>query len=323
MVLVDDLLDVSRITRGKVNLRIEPLELAAVAAEAIESTGPAIEERRHSLVVDVPNGIRVDGDRARLVQVIANLLVNAAKYTDVAGVIHLSASIEERAVLLRVSDTGRGIQPDMLPRIFDLLVQERQSAERQQGGLGIGLAIVRSLIEAHGGTVAADSAGHGRGSTFTVTLPLATAAARQSSTGVEAPAPAEVTTGERILIVDDNMDGARLLADSLASLGHATSVAFDGPSALAIARSFRPTIALLDLGLPVMDGYELGQRLRDDFGANEIILVAITGYAQETDRSRTQAAGFSAHYVKPVDVMHIESLIHQRQAQSTAKLRAQ
>jgi signal transduction histidine kinase/CheY-like chemotaxis protein len=310
--LVDDLLDVSRITRGQVHLHLEPVAVAEVVAQAIEMTAPAIEARRHALRVDVPAGLRVDGDRARLAQIVANLLTNAAKYTDAQGTIVVSAARQADTVVLRVSDTGRGIPADMLPRVFDLFVQEYQDIQRAQGGLGIGLAIVRSLVHAHGGSVSAESAGPGRGSTFTVTLP-----ARQPTVGPAAGAAAPAAQGvrsggTRILIVDDNVDAAQLLAQSLKALGHTTALAHDGPSALAAASQFRPAIALLDLGLPVMDGFELGRRLRDDPGLAGIVLVALTGYAQAVDRERTAAAGFDAHLVKPVDVMHLDSLVRAR-----------
>jgi signal transduction histidine kinase/CheY-like chemotaxis protein len=306
--LVDDLLDVSRIARGKVHLRMTSLELAGVVAKAIEMTGPAIEERRHTLEVDVPTGLTVDGDPGRLAQVVANLLTNAAKYTEPDGTIRVSAAREGAHVVLRVSDNGRGIPTDILPRIFDLFVQERQDPERSQGGLGIGLAIVRSLVQAHGGVVHAESGGVGRGSTFTVTLP-----ARLTPSPDLTPEPVAARrrneTGWRILVVDDNRDAASLLAESLSALGHTVDVAHDGPSALAAAALFQPHVALLDLGLPVMDGVELGERLRAEPGLDTILLIALTGYAQEIDRSRTSQAGFDGHLVKPVDVLEVDRLV--------------
>ena len=245
--LVDDLLDISRITRGKVHLRIEAVDLADIVAKAIEMTSPAIEERHHTLAVDVPAGLPLDADPARLGQVVANLLTNAAKYTEPHGLIRVAAERTGASIVLRVSDNGRGIPADVLPHVFDLFVQERQNLERSQGGLGIGLAIVRSLVQAHGGSVEAASAGAGRGSTFTVTLP---ARAAKAPAPAESPTPiARETAGSaRILIVDDNQDAARLLADSLHALGHVVQVAHDGPSALEAAAIFRPDIALLDLG---------------------------------------------------------------------------
>jgi signal transduction histidine kinase/CheY-like chemotaxis protein len=310
--LVDDLLDVSRITRGKVQLRRERLDLAEIVAKAIEMTSPAIEERRHMLRVDVPRGLPVNGDAARLAQVAANLLTNAAKYTDPGGTIVVAAEEDGPDVVLRVSDSGRGIDPDMLPRIFDLFSQERQEIARSEGGLGLGLAIVRSLVDAHGGSVEARSDGKGRGAEFIVRLPRAaegvTAAALRDGSPVGGPSP---RPGRRILVVDDNPDAAQLLADSLQALGHRTRVVFDGPSALDAAAEFAPDVALLDLGLPVMDGFEVAQRLRALPQLGGVQLVAITGYGQEIDRQRTREAGFDEHMVKPVDLDRLEAWLRQ------------
>ena len=310
--LVDDLLDVSRIARGKVHLHFERVELADVVAQAIEMTAPAIEARRHSLTVDVPAGLRLDGDRARLAQVVANLLTNAAKYTSDQGAIAVSASRENETITLRVTDNGQGIPADMLPRVFELFVQEGQDIQRAQGGLGIGLAIVRSLVHAHDGTATAFSAGPDRGSTFTVTLPIRhPGAASGAAHAITAPSR-QRGNGAKILIVDDNADAAQLLAHSLNTLGHATTVAHDGPSALVAAAKFQPAVALLDLGLPVMDGFELAQHLRHDRTLEGILLIAVTGYAQAADRERTTSAGFDVHLVKPVDVMQLDRLVRDR-----------
>jgi CheY-like chemotaxis protein/two-component sensor histidine kinase len=305
--LVNDLLDVSRITRGNVQLRQERLELADVIAKAIEIASPAIDERRHTLHVDVAPGLAIDGDAARLAQVFANLFNNAAKYTDPQGTIRVSARRESAGIVIRVSDTGNGIAPETLPRVFDLFVQERQALERAQGGLGIGLAIVRSLVQIHGGTVQAESPGKGKGSTFTVTLPAADPT-RQAAVAAEAPTRV-AAAGHRLLLVDDNEDAAMLLADSLRALGHHVEVAHDGPSALTVVEVFKPGVALLDLGLPVMDGFELGERLRADPGLQGLVLIAVTGYAQELDRRRSAASGFDAHMAKPIDVHELDKLI--------------
>jgi len=308
--LVDDLLDVSRITRGNVQLRQERLQLADVVAKAIEIASPAIEERRQTLQVDVAAGLETDGDAARLAQVFANLLNNAAKYTEPQGTIRVSAKRGPAGIVIRVSDNGNGMAPETLPRIFDLFVQERQAPERAQGGLGIGLAIVRSLVQAHGGTVQAESPGKGRGSTFTVTLPAANATQPVAAApDVPSRVPA---AGHRLLVVDDNQDAATLLADSLRALGHLVVVAHDGPSALTVIEEFKPGVALLDLGLPVMDGFELGERLRADPDLRGIVLVAVTGYAQELDRRRSAASGFDAHMAKPIDVHELDRLIRAR-----------
>ena len=315
--LVDDLLDVSRITRGKVQLRRERVDLADVVAKAIEMTSPAIEERRHTLNVTVTRGLTVDGDPARLAQIVANLLTNAAKYTDPAGAIAIDGRADGAAVVLRVTDSGRGIAPDMLPRIFDLFSQERQEIDRSQGGLGLGLAIVKSLVQAHGGTVVARSDGKGHGSEFAVRLPLSAGTAigpvpaeGRRATRRDAPA----VHGLRVLVVDDNEDAAEMLADSLSMLGHAIRVALDGPGALDAALEFHPDVALLDLGLPVMDGFEVAHRLRSLPGAAGIRLVAITGYGQEVDRARTRDAGFDEHLVKPVDLERLERWLREVQS---------
>jgi signal transduction histidine kinase/DNA-binding response OmpR family regulator len=305
--LVDDLLDVSRITRGKVQLRREYLDTADVVAKAIEMTGPAIEERHHTLIVNVPRGLGTDGDSGRLAQVFANLLTNAAKYTDAEGVIRVDAFREADEIVVRVADNGSGIAPDTLPRIFDLFAQEPQDTHRGKGGLGIGLAIVRSLVHAHGGTVTAASAGKGAGSTFTVRLPAAAAVhASPAADPVRAPAPVHRC---RVLLVDDNQHGAELLADSMRALGYTVHVAFDGPAALKIARTFGPDVALLDLGLPVMDGFEVAERLRADCGLDRMAVIAITGYAREVDRQRTTSRGFHGHLAKPVDVHVLDEMI--------------
>jgi CheY-like chemotaxis protein len=306
--LVDDLLDVSRITRGKVQLRREYVEVADVMAKAIEMTSPAIEERRHTLEIDVPRGIGIDGDPARLAQVFGNLLTNAAKYTDPGGAIRVSAAREGEHVVVRVADTGRGIAREMLPHVFDLFVQGRQDLHRAQGGLGIGLAVVRSLVESHDGRVTAHSAGPGAGSTFTVQLP---AAIPVRVVPTETPAGASpVADGWcRVLIVDDNEQGAELLADSLRALGYTVDVAFDGPTALQRFETFQPDVALLDLGLPVMDGFELADRLRVQGGLDRIPLIAVTGYAQALDRERTATSGFRGHLAKPVDVHVVDEMI--------------
>ena len=233
--LVDDLLDVSRITRGKVQLRRQQVDLADIVAKAIEMTSPAIEDRRHTLNATVPRGLVLYGDPARLAQIVANLLTNAAKYTNPDGRITIDAAVEGPSAVLRVTDTGRGIAADTLPRIFDLFSQERQEIDRSDGGLGLGLAIVKNLVLAHGGSVDAHSEGKGRGACFTIRVPLATNTADGSplQSGLPAFAPSPTTApGLRILVVDDNPDAAQLLADWLGALGHDTRVALNGPGAV-------------------------------------------------------------------------------------------
>ncbi|MDC0742522.1 ATP-binding protein [Polyangium mundeleinium] len=314
--LVDDLLDVSRITRGKVELKKERLEVAEVVAKAIEMASPLLEQRRHHLTVEVPSrGLVVDGDGTRLAQVMSNLLTNAAKYTESGGQIAVEAERRGRDVEIRVRDNGIGIAADVLPSIFDFFVQDRQSIDRAQGGLGLGLAIVRNLVTMHGGTVSARSEGKGRGSEFVVRLPGVAGLSEGDAarTWGDAPVGAAVRgrAGHRILVVDDNEDAAMLLAESLGSLGHQTQVASDGPSALRLAEKFRPDIALLDIGLPVMDGYELAHRLREQPELDQLRLIAVTGYGQASDRSLSQKAGFDAHLVKPVQFDRLAGLVEE------------
>ncbi|HEV3484672.1 MAG TPA: ATP-binding protein [Vicinamibacterales bacterium] len=310
--LVDDLLDVSRIARGKVELKEEIVEIAEVVAKAIEMTSPLLEQRMHTLDLDVPRrGLPVRGDSTRLSQVVSNLVTNAAKYTPPGGHITIHGSEEEGQLVLRVRDTGMGISPDVLPRVFDLFVQEGQAIDRAQGGLGLGLTIVRNLVERHGGVVSADSHGRGMGSEFTVRLPLASvpSTAEPYAPCDRDPANASANQSLRILVVDDNVDGAEMLAMALSTKGYDTRVAHDGPSALLLADEFQPAIAFLDIGLPVMDGYELAARLRERPGLRDLRLIAVTGYGQESDRRRTGQAGFQHHLVKPVDLQAIEALL--------------
>ncbi|NBD08535.1 ATP-binding protein [Corallococcus silvisoli] len=311
--MVDDLLDVSRVTRGKVTLKRERTSLTDVVAKAIEQTSPLIEQRQHTLEVDLPeHGTDLDADPTRLAQVFANLLTNAAKYTEPGGFLAVTGTREGQELVVSVRDTGVGIAPEMLPRVFDLFVQEHQALDRSQGGLGLGLAIARSLVTLHGGTISAQSAGRGRGSTFTVRLPALEAEAPAALPTLQpgarmTPAPAQVSA--RVLIVDDNRDAADVLSESLEFLGCATHVAYDGPSGLEAAKDFRPEIALLDIGLPVMDGYELARLLRQQEEPRPLKLVAVTGYGQESDRQRSKAAGFDAHLVKPLHFETLETLL--------------
>jgi PAS domain S-box-containing protein len=300
--LVDDLLDVSRVTRGDIPIKRQLLRLQDAVAEGAEMVMPLVEQRRHHLDVRLPpSDLRVNGDEGRLAQVVANLLTNSAKYTEPGGQIAVQASREANEIVLTVTDTGIGIAPALLPHVFDLFTQERQSADRARGGLGIGLTIVRNLVELHGGTVRAESGGLGKGSVFTVRLPAAT----------EEPAPvrlhplaAPVLAKEpgQILVVDDNEDALDLLADALRDAGHVVTTATDGPGALAAMKTFRADVAVLDIGLPVMDGYELAGRLRAQLGDAAPPLIALTGYGQGSDRERARRAGFCQHLTKPVDL---------------------
>jgi signal transduction histidine kinase/CheY-like chemotaxis protein len=309
--LVDDLLDVSRITGGKVSLKKERVELQTVLARAIEQASPLLERKGHALHIEVPAiGLTIDADPVRLAQVFANVLNNAAKYTDEGGHIALSATRAGAEVCVRVRDDGRGISAETLPRIFELFAQERQEVDRSQGGLGLGLAIARSLVELHGGSIEANSAGVGRGSEFHIRLPWAeprSAPIPVARVRRARPAPASA----RVLVVDDNRDAAHMLADLVRTFGYEARVAYDGPSALRLAAEVAPDIALLDIGLPVMDGYELACQLKERHRDRAIIFVAVTGYGQAEDRRRAEALGFSRHLVKPLDVELLERTLRE------------
>lgn len=312
--LVDDLLDVSRIARGKVELKRETVEMAEIVARALEITSPLLEQRTHSISVKLPRrGLSVEGDPTRLSQVVSNLIANAAKYTPSGGAITITGEAVQGEVVLRVRDTGAGIAPDILPRIFDLFVQGAQAIDRSQGGLGLGLTIVRNLVESHGGTVSARSDGVGTGAEFTVRLPRVTAMAsvQRQDTAVAVRQDAATNGGRRILVVDDNEDSALMLSEVLKAKGYQTRTAHDAPTALLAAAEFRPDLAFLDIGLPVMDGYELASRLRAIPTLEGLRLIALTGYGQESDRQRTAAAGFERHLVKPVDLTVVEQIAAQ------------
>jgi PAS domain S-box-containing protein len=309
--LLDDLLDVSRISRGKIELRKDLLDLASVLNRTAEAVRPLIEERGHEFSIALPAGpLRVEGDATRLEQVMTNLLNNAAKYTDPGGRIALSASREGSEIVLRVKDTGIGIAPDMLPRVFDLFVQAERRLDRSQGGVGIGLTLVRKLVELHGGSVEARSEGHGRGSEFVVRLPAPAADARGGQTGAEdGGRPAPALARHRVLVVDDNVDAADSLAMILRLSGQEVRLAYDGPTALLTAQAFRPQVILLDIGMPGMDGYEVARRLREDPRLKPVLLVAMTGWGQEEDRRRSFLAGFDHHLVKPAEPDVLQRLL--------------
>ena len=304
--LIDDLLDVSRITRGMITLQLEPVLIGAIVARAVETARPAIDSHRHSLEIDLPDElITIEGDKTRLVQVIANILHNAAKFMDPGGTIRLSVRREGLYAVIKISDTGIGIAPELLPRIFELFTQVHSKSERAQGGLGIGLALVRRLTEMHGGTVQVTSEGPGRGAEFTVRLPvMAAQLAGLSSHKREAGAIPRIAP-QRILVADDNHDAAEALSLQLQLAGHEVRTAHDGVEALAIADTFEPDIVLLDLGMPKMDGYEVARQVRTRPHGRRVKLIALTGWGQQQDRDRTSAAGFDAHLVKPVAEAHL------------------
>jgi CheY-like chemotaxis protein len=296
------------VARGKVSLSRVPVELAEVVASALETVSPALEERSHQLSVSVPaRGLVVDADPERLAQVFANLLTNAAKFTEPGGCIEIEAEPRQGCVQLVIRDNGIGIDPRHLPRIFDLFMQTRPARDPARGGLGIGLSIVRNLVALHGGTISAYSEGPGRGSEFLVELPLASGPSVTPSPAA-IPRPVPRSDARRVLIVDDNRDAADSLCEGLAVCGHVTAVAYDGPTALQAAATFKPEIAFLDIGLPVMDGYELARRLRAQSPA-ALALVALTGYGLESDRDQARAAGFQHHLVKPIDLDAVASLV--------------
>jgi PAS domain S-box-containing protein len=306
--LVDDLLDVSRITRGKIELRTERVEIADVVAKAIEMSSPLLEQRGHHLSVLAPRiGLTVQADESRLAQVFANLLTNAAKYTDRGGRVAITAAREGSEVVVRVRDNGDGISAELLPHIFELFAQAPQTIERTRGGLGIGLTLVRSLVALHGGTVDAHSAGSGTGSEFVVRLPAAEQRATAAALPAETPFKRAATRSGRVLIVDDNEDAALLMAEALRTMGFETAVAHDGPAALKLSSVFAPQVAILDIGLPVMDGYQLAAALREQLG--DVRLIAATGYGQDADRRRSRQAGFQHHLVKPIDLAQLEFVL--------------
>jgi signal transduction histidine kinase/DNA-binding response OmpR family regulator len=307
--LIDDLMDVSRITRGRVELRRERVELRNLVDSALEASRPLVESAGHALAVRVPKGIFLDADPTRMAQVIANLLNNSAKYTPEGGRITLTAERQGPSVLLRVTDTGVGIPAEMLPQVFDMFTQVGRTLDRSQGGLGIGLTLVRRLVEMHGGTVEVESPGPGLGTTFTLHLPVA-GPAEPARPRAGSEAEGQASRRLRILVVDDNIDGAESLAMLLRLGGHKTLTANTGAEALTTARSFLPDLMFLDIGLPGMDGYEVAARLRAE-ERQRCVLVALTGWGSEDDRRRSKSVGFDHHLTKPVDAEALEKLIEQ------------
>ena len=317
--LVDDLLDVSRITRGKINLNKEVIELETLMTRTVETVQPLIDERGHTLTVDVPKGmLAVLGDPTRLVQAIGNVLSNAAKYTERGGRITLAAVESDTELVIRVRDNGIGIQADLMPMIFNLFTQLDRTSGAAQSGLGIGLALVQRLVEMHGGSVTARSDGLGHGSEFVIRLPLfirekiesgqplqQLSALEQSMTNAEA----STRTQRRILVADDNNDALESLATLLQLSGHEVYTAANGAVALESAEQHRPEVALLDIGMPKLDGYEVARRIRAQPWGQRITLVALTGWGQDSDRKRSQEAGFDSHLVKPLDLDKLTELL--------------
>jgi PAS domain S-box-containing protein len=304
--LVDDLLDMSRITRGHIELRRERIDLAVVVRQAVEATRAQYQSMNHQLTVSLPDApVTLHADAARLAQVLGNLLNNACKFTDRGGNVNLSVVRRNGEVEIRVRDDGIGIPPSELPRVFEMFTQLNTSMERSRDGLGIGLTLVKTLVELHGGTVSVHSGGVGQGSEFIVRLP----AMKGIGPEVDPPVPAGAVVSRRILIVDDNRDGAESLAMLLQVGGHETRIASDGHGALAAAEEFRPDAILLDIGLPGLNGYEVARRIRQTPWGDRAALVAITGWGQDEDRNQSRESGFDAHLVKPVDPVQLARIL--------------
>lgn len=308
--LVDDLLDVSRIGGGKLLLRTQRVELAAALNNAVEISRPLIEVGGHELTVSLPSQpIFMDADMTRLGQVFANLLNNAAKFSERGGQIRLSVEREGQNAVVRVTDTGIGIAPDMLHRVFQMFSQVDQSIEKSQGGLGIGLCLVKQLVGMHGGSVEARSEGHGMGSEFIVRLPLALSAAPEVPLASVERKPSGALGKRRILVADDNTDAADSLATLLTFMGHEVRTAADGEAAVELAGAFRPDVILLDIGMPKLNGHDACRRIREEPWGEQAVLIALTGWGQDDVRRRSLEAGFDHHLVKPVDFAALMQLL--------------
>jgi len=310
--LVDDLLDISRVTRGHVELRKEPVALATVLEQAVETAAPLMARNQHRLHVGGAEGVLLQGDPVRLAQVFGNLLTNAAKFTPPGGAIEVLVERDRNRVLVTVRDDGPGIEREQLQRIFEPFVQGDPGRDSKRGGLGLGLAIVKDLVERHGGTVTVRSEGRGKGASFTVDLPVAAQLEPAKQAGPPPPSP--LREGLRVLVVDDNVDVAELLAEALRDEGFETQVAHDGQGALVRWRSFLPHAGVLDVGLPDLDGYQLAKALRAEYGRSAT-LIAATGYGRPTDRLRAVDAGFDDHLVKPVRIQDLVILLDARARQ--------
>jgi signal transduction histidine kinase/ActR/RegA family two-component response regulator len=306
--LVDDLLEVSRISTGRIRLQEERIEIRPVVERAVDAVRPLIHECQHEFTQSLADeAIWVNADAARLEQVIVNLLTNAAKYTNAGGEIRLTLQREGDEAVLRIADSGVGIEPELLPAVFDLFTQAERSLDRSQGGLGVGLTIVQRVVELHGGKVTAYSAGLGEGSEFVVRLPLA-----EKVNGVPrmpVKSIAQNARGQRVLVVDDNKDAADSIAMLLRQAGHDALVAYSSALAIETAKKFQPNAVFLDIGLPEMNGYEVASRLRNMPALKDTLLIALTGYGREADQHSSQEAGFDAHLVKPVDPQRIQEAL--------------
>jgi PAS domain S-box-containing protein len=310
--LVDDLLDIARITRGKIELKKQLVDLRAIVATALETSATLIEGGGNALAVELPDEpLHIDGDVTRLVQVLSNLLNNAAKYTPSGGQVSVRAWREDGHALVAVADTGIGIPPESIGSVFEMFTQVRSSLDRAQGGLGIGLSLVRRLVELHGGRVSATSEGRGQGSTFTVKLPLS--AARATEVGVAGGgsegAAALAQRALRVLVVDDNADAAESLVELLRLLGHSTRIAHDGPQGYRMAQEFRPDLVFLDIGLPGMSGHDVARAVRRTQGLEHVVLIALTGWGAASDMTQSQEAGFDQHLTKPLSFEALEQAL--------------
>jgi CheY-like chemotaxis protein/nitrogen-specific signal transduction histidine kinase len=308
--LIDDLLDVSRISGDKVTLRKEQIDVATVVHRAVATVRPLMDQKLHELCLDLPNEpLVLNVDPTRVEQIIANLLTNAGKYTQERGRVTVSAQSHGQEAVIRIIDTGVGLPPEMIGRVFDLFAQADRTLDRSEGGLGIGLTVARKLAEMHGGTISAASEGLGKGATFTVRLPLS----NESTDNRDPAAPASQLSDQakyRVLVVDDNRDTATSCAMLLKRMGHEVETAYDGLAAIEAARAYRPQVLFLDIGLPGMNGYEVVRTLRDEGFQNELI-VAVSGYGQPDDRRRSREAGFDRHLVKPIDQAVILSTLRE------------
>jgi CheY-like chemotaxis protein len=310
--IVDDMLDISRITSGSLSIQQIPVDMAEVVRRALETTAPVIEAGKHTVDVDAPKGrVFVQGDVRRLTQLVANLVNNSALYAPERGNISVEARAEERQAVLRVRDNGRGIEAEMIERIFDMFARGPQPLQRTGGGLGVGLALARRIAQLHGGSLKAHSEGHNKGSEFTLRIPLAPAVS-VDKVGVVADVQVPSLLPRRVLVVDDNVDAARALGLLVQSLGHETRVVYGGPQALSIAVDFRPDIVLLDIAMPGIDGYQVARRLRSLGQEPPPRIVAVTGFSQEADREKSRSAGFDMHLVKPIAVDDLARAIGER-----------
>ncbi len=307
--LIDDLLDVARVTKGMIDLDSEALDIGHILAEAVEQVSPLVKARRHHLTLHLPPGpALVLGDRKRLIQVLVNLLNNASKYTPEEGHLVVEMQMSADSVILNVSDNGIGMAPDIVERVFEIFTQAERTSDRSQGGLGLGLALVKSLVVAHGGNVKASSPGLGEGSTFTISLPRWYDAPEEKAGALKQPT-SQASPHLQILVVDDNVDAAATLAMCLETLGHEVAVEHHACTAIERARMSPPQVCLLDIGMPDIDGYELARQLTAQKETADAVLIAITGYGQERDKQLALSAGFDHHFVKPVDITKLVALL--------------